>query len=411
MGIKDGAFKSLASPENVLMLSGVVAAMHLGKVSPALSTLQASWGFTAVQAGFLLSLMQLAGAGIGVFMGMLSDRIGARTSIITGQALLFLASALALLVEQPPSLLGLRMLESCGLLMVVLPTPGLLRSLVSPSRMSFRLGLWGCYVALGTALALALGPLAIEHLGWQGWWLVPALASLCCVVAVALKVPPHRPRPEETIAGPAPSPWRDQLRVVLGTKGPWCVGIAFAMYAGQWMAIIGFLPTIYVDAGMSPRSAGLLTTLACLANIAGNVAAAALIHRGTDKRVLLMLGYLWMLAMTAAAFAPATSDAPGLRYLAIVLFSAVGGLIPATLFILAVESAPDDTATAATVGWVQQLTAMGMLLMPPALARIAQLAGGWHLTWIATGVAAMLGLALSASTARQLASRKRLRVQ
>ncbi|MET1537772.1 MFS transporter, partial [Burkholderia sola] len=100
------------------------------------------------------------------------------------------------------------------------------------------------------------------------------------------------------------------------------------------------------------------------------------------------------------AFAPATSDAPGLRYLAIVLFSAVGGLIPATLFIIAVESAPDDTATAATVGWVQQLTAMGMLLMPPALARIAQLAGGWHLTWIATGVAAMLGLALSASTAR-----------
>lgn len=388
-------------PANVLMLSGVIAAFHLGKVSPAIPVLQHSLGLTRVEAGFLLSLMQVAGASVGVIMGMFSDSFGARRSLITGHVLLGLSSLLALAAGSAGQLLALRAVESLGLLMIVLSTPAMLRIVVPPQRLSFRLGLWGCYMAIGTASAFVLGPYVIEAAGWKGWWLLPALLSLLAIGLLAHAVPSDRTAGTARTAAAAAGPsWRQRLWTVLSCRNPWLVGLAFAMYSGQWIAIIGFLPLIYVEAGMTDAAAGLLTALASLVNIVGNIAAAVLIHRGVSQRRLLALGYFFILSMTIVAFSSATQGLPVLRYLAILLFSAVGGVIPATLFILVVRTAPSDKVIAASVGWMQQLSSLGMLLMPPLLARLADLAGGWHWTWLATSLAAVIGFVLAAMVAR-----------
>lgn len=388
-------------PENVLIFSGVIAAFHLGKVSPAIPALQASLGLSMVQAGFLLSLMQLAGALAGVLMGLLGDAIGARRSLLIGQTLLCVASLSALAAHSPYTLLALRAVESLGFLMVILPTPGLLRSLVPHERLSFRLGLWSCYIAIGTTSAFIIGPYVIEDSGWRVWWMVPAAGSLLCLWLITRAIPPSRPtqpHQAETLALPS---WRARLSRILSTRSTWFVGIAFAMYSGQWMAIIGFLPTIYTDAGTSTTTAGLLTALAALVNISGNLYAAFLIHRGAKPQAILTAGYLLLFTMAAIAFSNLTQDLPTLRYIAILLFSALGGMIPATLFVLAVRSAPDHTMVAAAVGWVQQLSSLGTLLMPPFLAQLAGWAGGWHFTWVATGIAAGIGLILSVAVARR----------
>ncbi len=384
------------SPANVLMFSGVIAAFHLGKVPPAIPALQDSLGLSIVQAGFLLSLMQFAGASVGVITGLLSDSIGARRSLLIGHAVLCLSGLLAVLARHPHELLASRMLESLGFLMVVLTTPGLLRAVVPGDRLSFRLGLWGCYMAIGTASAFIAGPYFIDALGWRGWWVVPSLASLLCIALLSHAVPRTR---ADGVSRPVASGVSlrlvQRLRSVLSCRDPWFVGIAFAMYSGQWIAIIGFLPTIYIEAGMSKSATGLLTATAALVNIAGNIAAAILIHRGVGMRNLLAIGYSFILLMAAVAFSDATSGMPLLRYIAILLFSAVGGIIPAILFMLAVRSAPSDDTVGASVGWVQQLSSLGQLLVPPLLAQLAGWAGGWHWTWSATGVAAVIGLSLA----------------
>ena len=82
------------SPACIVILSGVVAALHLGKVSPAIPALQASLNLTMVQAGFLLSLTQLAGMLAGVLIGVFSDGLGLRRSIISGQMILCVASVI-----------------------------------------------------------------------------------------------------------------------------------------------------------------------------------------------------------------------------------------------------------------------------------------------------------------------------
>ena len=98
-----------------------------------------------------------------------------------GLVLLALVSALGGLTQGVAPLMLLRAAEGFGFLLVVLPAPGLVRSLVAPQRVSAMIGLWGAYMPLATALALLFGPLAIAAIGWRGWW--EALAALSAAMA------------------------------------------------------------------------------------------------------------------------------------------------------------------------------------------------------------------------------------
>ena len=143
--------------------------MHVGKMPPAIPVLQQALGVTLVQAGFLLSAVQLAGMCLGVLAGMSADRLGLRRSLLTGQAILATASLCGMVVTSPSGLLLLRALEGLGFLLAALPAPSLIRQLVRPSQLPLYLGLWSTYMGTGIALALLAGPLAMQALGWQGW--------------------------------------------------------------------------------------------------------------------------------------------------------------------------------------------------------------------------------------------------
>ncbi|WP_353742635.1 MFS transporter [Pseudomonas fluorescens] len=393
------------SPAGIVILSGVVAALHLGKVSPAIPALQVSLNLTMVQAGFLLSLMQLAGMLAGVMIGVFSDGLGLRRSIISGQTILCLASVVGMGARQPDELLMLRALEGLGFLLTTLSTPGLIRQLVSRERLALHLGLWGCYVAMGTSMVFVAGPTLIAAMGWQGCWGVPAICSAAMIIWLVRAVPSDRQRrpPESTSARwiTAPSEaWAHRLWTVLKACGPWRVGIAFAMYSGQWIAVIGFLPSIYADTGLSGPKAGALTALAAFINISGSASAALLLHRGISARRLLLVGYSCMAIMTLFAFGQFTQGMPVVRYGAVLIFSAVGGVIPGTLFMIAVSVAPNERTVSTAVGWVQQISSMGMFVMPPLLAKLAGWAGGWHWTWIASGLVSLIGLLLATGLAK-----------
>jgi hypothetical protein len=190
------------------------------------------------------------------------------------------------------------------------------------------------------------------------------------------------------------------------------VALTFAVYSAQWLAVIGFLPTIYAQAGLSPGLTGVLTAAVAAANIVGNTASGRLMQRGAGAPALLAVAFVamalgaWLAFSSAAPGTSGAQDALGagasaaMRYAAVLLFSAVGGLIPGTLFSLAVQVAPDERAVSATVGWMQQWSATGQFLGPPAVAWVATQAGGWQATWLATGACCVAGLGLSAALAR-----------
>jgi MFS family permease len=390
-------------PALLVILAGVVAALHVGKLPPAIPVLRDSLGLTLVEAGFLLSLVQLAGMTAGVVFGVLADSLGSRRSMTLGLGLLAIVSALGGLAQGVAPLMLLRAAEGFGFLLVVLPAPGFVRALVEPQRVSAMMGLWGAYMPLATGLALLSGPLAIATIGWRGWWW--ALAALSAAMAMWLR----HAVPADASAAPAasPSPWLARLRQTLAAPGPWLVAVSFAMYSGQWLAVIGFLPSIYVQSGMAGAAVGVLTAVVAAVNMIGNIGSGRLLQRGVAPSRLLTIGFVTMALSAAATFAGSGDAglAPALRYGAVLLFSSVGGLIPATLFALAVRLAPSEGTLSTTVGWVQQWSALGQFTGPPLVAAMAAATGGWQWTWVATGACSVAGLLLTAGLSRLSAQR------
>ncbi|MDO9197372.1 CynX/NimT family MFS transporter [Rhodoferax sp.] len=397
-------------PAFVVILAGVSAALHVGKLPPALPVLQEALGITLLQSGFLLSMVQLAGMTLGLAVGLTADGIGLRRSLMTGLLVLFGAGALGGWAQDATSLIALRALEGFGFLLVSMPAPSLVRQLVPAHRLSAMLGIWGGYMPLGTAAALLSGPLVIFATSWQVWWWGTAGLSLLMAAWVWCAVPSdnqRRPVPALDSRGTDREAWSQRLHQTLRSPGPWLVALSFAMYSGQWLAVIGFLPSIYAQAGVAGSASAVLTALAAAVNIVGNMASGRLLHRGVPAQHLLYTGFCVMalgafLAFATLPFADGASLPPTIRFAAILLFSAVGGMIPGTLFSLAVRLAPGERTVSTTVGWMQQWAAFGQFTGPPLVAWVASGAGGWHWTWLVTGACSVLGVLLARQLGRQL---------
>ena len=385
-----------AAPELVVLAAGICAAMHVGKLPPALPVLRDAFAITLVEAGFLLSLVQVAGMTAGLAVGLGADSLGGRRSMLLGLFTLAVASAVGGFAREPWQLMALRGVEGFGFLFAILPVPRLLRSMVPPERLQLELGLWGAFMPAGTALVLLCGPWVMAVAGWRGlWWTLAGLTAAIALwtASAVARDDPHASAEEEQ------HQWRARLRRTLSAPGPWLVALTFAAYSCQWLSIIGFLPTMYAQAGLTVATAGMLTALVSAANAVGNVAAGRVLHRGARPGRVLAVAFATMMACAFAGFGIA--DAPlALRFAAVVVLSGVGGLIPGALFNLAVDLAPGPQFVSTTVGWMQQFSAIGQFAGPPLVAWVASVAGGWQFTWVVTGAASLAGIALASMIGR-----------
>jgi len=389
-------------PSWVIVFAGVCAALHVGKLPPALPVLQDALHITLVQAGFLLSAVQVASMTLGLAVGLSADSLGLRRSMLVGLGLLSFASISGGFVADASGLLFLRALEGLGFLLVVMPAPALIRRTVDASQLSGRMGWWGTYMPTGSALALLLGPWVIAGLNWSAWWwLLGAVAALAWV-AVWLCVPDVQP--PAPIHNAANDAWPKRLALTLQSPGPWLVALTFAVYSSQWLAVVGFLPTVYAELGLAAGTAGVLSACVALANVSGNIMSGRLLQRGWHAQRLLSIGFACMALGAVGAYAVWQGEGlpTSLRFACVVMFSAVGGLIPGTLFSCALRLAPSEGTVSTTVGYMQQLSALGQFAGPPLVAWVAASAGGWQWTWVVTATLSLAGAVLAHFIGRAL---------
>lgn len=391
-------------PAWIVILAGVSAAMHIGKLPPALPVLQHDLGVTLVESGFLLSLVQLASMALGLFVGLTADGIGLRRCMLMGLWLLFAAGTAGGWADDASTLLALRAIEGLGILLTTVAAPSMIRRVVAPRQLTRMMGFWGAFMPFGTAMALLLGPLTIAVLGWSGWWWFIAGLSALMALWVQARLPPDE-RTSSHASGP--SDWTTRLTQTMRSPGPWLSALTFAAYSGQWLAVIGFLPSLYAQSGWTGAVGAVLTALVAAVNIIGNIAAGRLLHQGFAARTLLWTGFGAMALGTFLAFGSFTEGSPVVRYVGALLFSVFGGLIPATLFGLAPIMAPNERTISTTVGWMMQWSAAGQLTGPPVVAWVASQAGGWQWTWAVTGASCVAGALLAALIARRIGTIQR----
>jgi len=351
-----------------------------------LPVLSAEFGLSLLQASLAISLFLLAAMLVGIFGGMLADRFGQRRVMMLGLLGSAAGGLLGAASTSGSMLLLSRAVESFGFIATVLPGPALLARLVSAQRLRPVMGLWACYMPLGMSVVLVLCPWLLDSFGWRAIWVGIAGISACLAVAVWSLVPPD-PAGKQVTGSTA------LVLLTIGSPRPWLLATSFAVYAGQWMSVFGFLPTFYGEEGVPAATAGVLTALGAGINMTGNLGAGLLMQRGWRRHRLLIFAALTMLVTAWIIFA---SPAPfAVRYAALLAFSAAGGLIPGTLFASTPAFAPNASTVSTTAGLMQQGSALGQFITPPLIALLVSASGSWSVTWMVTGSMACVSIVLA----------------
>lgn len=386
-------------PALVVVLAGVAAALHVWKLAPALPAVSDELGLTLVQGGFLLSTVQVAGMVLGLTVGLFGDRIGLRCGVLLGLAMLTAGSLLGVATHGFVPLLGSRIIEGAGFMLVSICAPALIRRTVADGRVSLLVGLWGCHIPVAAALSLLLGGVLSGALGWRTWWATAAACSLVLGLLVLAMVP--RDPVNVHVAAV-----RERLLLTLRSPGPWLVSLVFFLYTVQWNGVVQFLPSMYAEAGVATSAAAGLSALVAGANAVGNLGAGRALQRGVPPATLWIVAFAVMGLGAAVAFAIAPqlpADVRfGVRYGAVLLFSAVGGIVPTTCIASIMKAAPTPTTVATSLGLGTQFNALGQFAGPPVVGAVAQATGTWNSTWMVTGTLAAIGIVIALVIARRL---------
>ncbi|MDP9998504.1 MFS transporter [Pseudarthrobacter sulfonivorans] len=381
-----------------VLAAGIAAAMHIWKLPAALAGIQADLGTSLVQAGLLLGIIQLASVVGGLATAVGGEMAGLRRLLVSGLVLLAAASALGATAPGTGLLMAARTLEGVGFLLAVVVAPALIRKVAPPQRLNIALASWATFQGAATLIGLSAGALFLQVAGWREWWLVMAFLTLLPVPLLLRSVPTDQ-APAETGLRPA------LLRVgrTVATRPPWIIGMVFACYTAQWMAVLGFLPSIYRSAGLDGPWPGILSAVVGGVNAIGALSAGPLIQRGLSERKIILWTFVSMSAASVATFAVdwgRFGNGLIVQVVLIALFSAVGGLIPAAVTSYSVRIAPSDGSVTAVLGLTQQIFNVGNFLGPMMFALLATTTGGWGTTWWLTCGLSALGMVLLAFLGR-----------
>jgi len=353
-----------------VLLGGVIAALHVGKVPPALPALRQDLGLDLVNAGFVVSAFNVLGMSLGVLVGALADRLGRRRLVLLGLLSLTLGGTMGALVQGLPLLLVSRVLEGLGFMAVSVASPPLIMAAATSRDRPRALALWSTFMPAGMALAMVAAPQVQAMVGWRGLWLLIAALALMGTVVITRMTRDLR----TAHAAPTGPAWR-VVSETLSRPRLLLLGVVFGAYAFQWMAVMVWLPSFLPAAmGVAPAVAALLTALVVIANVPGNILGGWLLHKGLTIRVLAPAVAACM-ALCALGLFTELLPHPA-RFALALAFSLIGGVIPAVLFASAPLHAPSPGHLAAANGLLMQGSNIGQFMGPPLVAAAVTAVGG-----------------------------------
>ena len=377
----------------LLFLIGVAVSLQIGKVPGELSAIQGELGLSLFDVGLIVSIFSLIAAVSGIFIGALSDRFGSLRLAVSGLALGGLASFIGSFATSAFLLLASRVIEGLGFILATTSTPALIGNETSPSDRGKALGLWGMYMPAGTSIMMILAALLASAWSWRQLWQVTALLNLAYATVVWLVFRRRVDSPQQWPSKPKPIRFKDRLATAL-KPGPLLLAGCFLTYAGNFLALIGFLPLVLALSGdASPALAGLLTAFIVAANMIGNAASGFIAERKRSRPRIIAIAAAIMGIAAVCVFIEALPFA--LRYILALIFAVVGGVIPGTCF-GAVESFAASPSKAGPIfGGLIQGAGIGQLLGPSLVAAIVEAIGSWHGAALFIAASALINVALA----------------
>ena len=381
----------------LLIGTGVVSAFQVGKVPGVLPMLMTDLKLTLFMASWVIAILNVIGAAAGVFMGGFADRIGYRRLIIAGLSLMTLGCLAGGYTSSTAVFFTSRFIEGVGYFFTALSVPSLITRIANPRDLHLILGFWGAYMPSGIAIMLFISPFVVDKIGWRGLWVLNGFICLIVLAAFAVSTT-HLSERKRTMVKLSLYVSRT-IKTMFTTPGPVLLALCFLCYAGQWMALMSFLPTFFIEeVGMGKEGAALWTVLAVLVNIPGNISGGFLSHKNVPRWLVLSVAFVVIALITIGIYSreiPLT-----IRLFLCLAFSFIGGHIPGTLMAAVPFHSPGKEYIGASNGLLVQGSNTGTLLMAPALAAVVSLFGGWHGAPVIFVASGLIGLFSSLAIGR-----------
>jgi len=234
--------------------SGILTAMQIGKVPPALPVIAEDLELSRVTAGLVASLFFVVGAVFGVAVGAMADRFGERRLLYGGLLLLTLGSLIGGLIVETGILLTTRVIEGVGYIAIMVSAPKIISFVARPSDVPFAIAIWSTFMLLGMAIIMVLSPFMLGGIGWQGMWLVNAAILAAFIAVLPLGLPPEGRRGQGGVSPPqasggAPNAAKKGAvapygfdwpgaKTLMARPGSWLFGLIFTLYSLQWFAVM-----------------------------------------------------------------------------------------------------------------------------------------------------------------------------
>ena len=360
---------------------GVVAAIFIGKLPPALPVLRAEFGLSLAESAWMVSMFNTLGVVASIFMGLFVARAGAWRFCVTGLIAMIAGALLGAATPAMASwlLLASRFLEGVGFLSIVVSAPGLLMLATADADRKRVFSFWGAYMPTGTTIGMLLAPLLIASAGWRGLWITTALCAAGALWLLISLREDYTGVAQSNANGSTAAAWRAGAGP-LKQPGPWWIALAFGCYAFNFYAIMVWLPTFMVGERQTPLlTASLLTALVVAVNIGGNVMGGLLMQRGVSRGANVCLAGIATALTCAMIFSPALPD--WLRYFACVLFSFSVGVLPGSVMSAAQTHAKNPAQVGTVQGMINQGSNLGQFISPPLVAAVVSQTAGVALAW------------------------------
>ncbi|MEU8781130.1 MFS transporter [Streptomyces sp. NPDC048637] len=366
-------------------LAGVLAAVGLGAVSPAGSALRSSLGLSGGALAWATSSITAVSAVLGIPAGWWVRRFGAQRALSWGLLVMSVAAVSSATAGSWGLLLGSRIAEGVGYLLVFVAGPVVLTHLTQGGVRSAALALWGTCVPTGLAIAAATGGALASWWTWNQWLALTAIGPLI-MAGVLTTVLPRLPRTAVPCTHREAGTWNGALRL----------GVAYGSLSLVGVAVVMVLPPFLTEHRQAtPAVAGTAVAVVCLGSAVGGLAAGWLLRRGLALSSLVPLGVLMPVACLPAFSAECPlAVSVGAATLVLVgdglLISAVFAAVPTSV------SRPEHVDVAN--GILNQLGSVGILMGPPVFGLVIA-AAGWGAIAAATLLFGGLGTVLLLTTA------------
>lgn len=345
----------------LLVMVGVSAALEFAKVSVVFDAVAEHYDASDAVAAWFVSLPAVATIVFGLTGSVIAERLGFRRALVGSLVFAVIFSAIQATLPALPIFLGLRLLDGFVQLGIVIAGPVLILEFAQPRARALAMALWGSFFGCAFALAGWTGPMLLDQLGLPGVFGAHAAFAAILLVAVLVWLPRvsvDRPR-----TGAAPLGF---VRAHLETyRLPRAVlpGAVFIFHTALYAVFVLFIPT-FVDPAVAP----VLLIWMPLTSIFSTIAAGYLTGRFASPPVVLMFGYVGLVASLIAI--TMTAQLPAFTLVFPLVLMAFSGLIQGASFSLMPALSTDPDVTARSNGVLMQLGNLGTLLGPPVFAAV-----------------------------------------